>query len=220
MPTPQPLRPLIAVVGRPLGLAALLVLLAAGSAMAHKVSVFAWVEGDTVFTQSKFSGGRMVKNGRILVTDPQGTPLLEGRTDDAGHFAFKIPSKTALKIQLEAGMGHGASWTVPLVEIDAAAGAAVAPLGPAAAPDPQPAALPPPTESAAPPGALSEAALEALLNRKLDEKLQPMTRMLAQLSDPEPSLRDVFGGIGYILGLMGVAAYVHFRRRLRELERR
>jgi hypothetical protein len=28
------------------------------SAHAHRVSVFAWVEGDTVFVQSKFSGGR------------------------------------------------------------------------------------------------------------------------------------------------------------------
>jgi nickel transport protein len=192
----------------------LLVLLTAGSAIGHKVTVFAWVEGDTVFTQSKFSGSRMVKNGRIVVTDLQGALLLEGRTDDAGEFAFKIPRKTALKIELEAGMGHGASWTLPLTEIDAAA----APASDAAA-DPPPAAGPPPPTSAAAPGGLSEAELAALLNRKLDEKLQPMARMLAQLSDPGPSLGEVLGGIGYIFGLMGVAAYVHFRRRARELER-
>ncbi|MFO7495798.1 MAG: hypothetical protein R6X05_09235 [Desulfobacterales bacterium] len=208
MPRPQPGRCPLAAAGRRCALALLLVLLTAGSAIGHKVTVFAWVEGDTVFTQSKFSGSRMVKNGRIVVTDLQGALLLEGRTNDAGEFAFKIPRKTALKIELEAGMGHEASWTLPLTEIDAAA-----------APASDAAAGPPPPTSAAAPGGLSEAELAALLNRKLDEKLQPMARMLAQLSDPGPSLGEVLGGIGYIFGLMGVAAYVHFRRRARELER-
>ena len=30
---------------------------------AHKVSVFAWVEGDTVHTVGKFNNGKKVKNG-------------------------------------------------------------------------------------------------------------------------------------------------------------
>ena len=28
------------------------------NALAHKITVFGWVEGDTVFTESKFSGGK------------------------------------------------------------------------------------------------------------------------------------------------------------------
>ena len=41
---------------------ALLILFSlAGPAAAHKVIVFAWVNGNTIHTESKFSGGRKVK---------------------------------------------------------------------------------------------------------------------------------------------------------------
>ena len=38
-------------------------------AFAHKVTIFAWVEGDTVHTESKFSGGRVAKQAPIEVYD-------------------------------------------------------------------------------------------------------------------------------------------------------
>lgn len=84
----------------------LLGLLAASDALAHKVTIFAWVEGDTVHTESKFSGGRRVKDGKVEVFDPAGTRLLEGRTNDNGEFSFKAPQVSDLKVLLTAGMGH------------------------------------------------------------------------------------------------------------------
>ena len=72
------------------------------SASAHNVTVFAWADGDTIHTQSKFSGGKRVKNASILVYDVEDVLLLEGKTDDNGMFSFKIPKKTALKIVLKA----------------------------------------------------------------------------------------------------------------------
>jgi hypothetical protein len=33
--------------------------------------------------------------------------------------------------------------------------------------------------------------------------------MLAQMHHSGPTLSDIFGGIGYILGLMGIAMYVY-----------
>ena len=44
--------------GRSLFFAAALLLLLAAQPLAHNVTVFAWVEGDTVHVESKFSGGR------------------------------------------------------------------------------------------------------------------------------------------------------------------
>ena len=84
---------------------------------AHKVMIFAWVEGDTIFTESKFSGGKRVRKGDVTVYGLKGNRLLKGKTDEQGRFSFKIPEKTALKIVLLAGMGHRAEWTVPLHEI-------------------------------------------------------------------------------------------------------
>ncbi|MGD2099697.1 MAG: hypothetical protein PVG35_19130 [Desulfobacterales bacterium] len=91
--------------------------LGAATVDAHRVNLFAWVEGDTVHVESKFSGGRQVKAGKITVLDPSGTELLSGRTDENGTFSFKVPQKTELKIVLEAGTGHRAQWTIAASEI-------------------------------------------------------------------------------------------------------
>ncbi len=74
------------------------------AAHAHKVTVFAWAEGDRVFTESKFSGGKMVKAGKVEVFDSSGNLLLEGRTDDNGAFASGAVI-TDLKLLFTAGMG-------------------------------------------------------------------------------------------------------------------
>ena len=44
---------------------------------AHNVTVFAWVEGDTVTVESKFSGGRRPKNAPIEIYDNAGILLLK-----------------------------------------------------------------------------------------------------------------------------------------------
>ena len=33
--------------------------------LAHKVIIFAWVEGDTVFTESKFAGGKRAVGAQV-----------------------------------------------------------------------------------------------------------------------------------------------------------
>jgi nickel transport protein len=89
---------------------------------AHGVNLFAWVEGDTVYVESKFSGGKRVKAGKIVVTDPQGTELVKGTTNEEGEFSFKVPKKTDLKIVLLAGAAHRAEWTVSAAEFEMPAG--------------------------------------------------------------------------------------------------
>ena len=87
------------------------------SVQAHRVNLFAWVEGDTVYVEGKFSGGKRVHAGKITVSDPEGTELLSGITDENGKFSFKVPQKTELNIVLVAGTGHRAQWTIPADEI-------------------------------------------------------------------------------------------------------
>jgi nickel transport protein len=91
-------------------LALAVVLLSAGAAVAHRVNVFAWVEGDKVFVECKYPDGTRVKEGVIRVLDSAGTELLNGRTTARGEFSFKVPKIDDLKIVLEAGMGHRAEW--------------------------------------------------------------------------------------------------------------
>ncbi len=91
------------------------------SVEAHRVNLFAWIEGDTVYVESKFSGGKPVNAGKIIVSGSEGTELLSGTTDENGKFFFKIPRKSELKIVLEAGTGHQAEWTIAADEIERSA---------------------------------------------------------------------------------------------------
>ncbi len=185
-------------------LPAILAVLWAVPASAHKVSVFAWVEGDTVQTQSKFSGGRYVNGGLIEVYDPAGRKLLEGRTDDAGRFSFAIPQRSDLKIVLTAGSGHGNQWTVRAAELGGDSGAGASPRSnPAAPAEPMP-------DAAAGPPCLDRRELETIIRTQLEKELAPLR---AAIAEQAWGLRDILSGVGYILGLMGLASYLHFRRR-------
>lgn len=193
-----------------LSLVLLCLLVFAPRALAHKVTLFAWAEGGTVYTQSKFSGGKLVKDGKVEVFDGDGTLLLDGRTNDNGEFSFKVPTITDLNLVLTAGMGHQNTWTLSAAELGEGALDPVVTL-------PAPSAPPvsEPRQETGPwaddPG-LTAQAVEAIVARQLKQKLQPLTRMIAAAQDKGPTVSDIFGGIGYIIGLVGLGAYVRYRR--------
>ena len=163
-----------------------------GPALAHKVMIFAWVEGDTVFTESKFSGGKKAINAQVEIFDKDGKKLLEGKTDNNGEFSFKIPKVSDLRIVLNAAMGHKAEWTVPESEIREAG--AIAEKKSARASGPITVGL-------------SKEEVKKIIEDSLDKKLRPIIRMMTESKNTKPSLTEIIGGIGYIFGLMGVALY-------------
>jgi nickel transport protein len=200
-------------------------LLMASAANAHRVVVFAWVEGDTVFTESKFSGGRKVHEGAILVYDDHtGEKLLEGKTNDEGEFSFKPPRKAALRIVLEAGTGHKGEWIVPEEElsgVEIQEAAAEAPETSQAQKQEKISSGRASTESVPKPAgtALSREDVRKAVEEALDNKLGPVLRMLAESRQRGPSLQDVLGGLGYILGLVGLGTYVHYRKKTKDPSR-
>ncbi|RLC18551.1 MAG: hypothetical protein DRI57_08260 [Deltaproteobacteria bacterium] len=200
----------------------------ADTAVAHKITVFAWTEGDTVHVESKFSGGKKVRHGQVTVYDPQENQLVNGRTDEQGEFSFKAPEKTDLKIVVMAGMGHRGEWTIPAEEIDGAnAGQTTASEaskssltqnGAVQATASSTSALPETGGSAFQTlpvaSGLSPEDIERIVEKVLDKKLKPIMKMLIESQeDHGPSLTDIFGGIGYILGLMGIGAYFNFQKK-------
>lgn len=189
-----------------------------GISRAHKVTIFAWVEGDRIHTESKFSGGRRAKDAPIEVYDMAGNKLLEGRTDAEGRFGFEVPGSRTLRIVLKAGQGHQNEWIVEKEEILEATGTTAA--GGLESNTETGAAVEAgriPTNAPIDPEALANApdAVEKRLEALLDRKLQPVLRRLRTLEESvsRPALRDIIGGIGYIFGLVGVAAYVQARKR-------
>jgi nickel transport protein len=188
------------------------------SASAHKVTVFAWVDGDTIHTQSKFSGGKRVKDAPILVYDAKDKLLLQGKSDENGMFSFKIPQRTALKIVLKASMGHMAEWKLQAEELGAESKIAVqstgekAPLATAS----DSVGIQKNLDGSGPAKiSLNRHEIEEIINDSLDKKLRPITQMLADAMNPQPGFTEIMGGLGYILGLVGIALYFANRKRNR-----
>jgi nickel transport protein len=184
-------------------------------ALAHRVLVFAYAEGDTIHTESKFVPATPVRQGKILVIDKKTEKvLLTGKTDDQGKFSFKIPAAAAaqkmdLKIVVEAAMGHQGEWLLKASSYLPGAKAATA--APAAAASPAAASSP------AAPGSKSATVdprlLEEVVNKALERQLAPVKEMLTELTIHRTSLPDILGGLGYILGFFGLWAYFQSQRK-------
>ena len=167
----------------------------------HKVYIFAWTEGDTVYTESYFPGKKRVKGGLITVFDPSGAKLLEGRTDDSGAFSFKIPRKVDLRLVLDASMGHKTEAVLKAEEMTGGSSEPV--LDELKAREPAG-----PIESK---GADLER-IKVVVEEAIEAKLGPIRKQLARMEkEKKASLTDILGGIGYILGLMGIGLYFKSR---------
>ena len=98
---------------------AFVLLLFSGTALAHKVNLFAYAEAGKVYTESYFPDGRPVEGGKVLVYDSQNNLLLEGVTDKKGLFSFAIPKVDNLTIVIEATMGHKNSFKLKKADVEA-----------------------------------------------------------------------------------------------------
>ena len=177
-------------------------------AIAHKTTIFAWVEGDMVHTQSKFSGGRKAKQATVEVYDAEGNKLLEGKTDAKGEFSFKLPKKAELKVVLSAGTGHRGEWIIPLEEIE---GGETMPDRPS---QPETPRIEKESSRNELPS-ISSADIQEAVEKALDKKLKPILSRLAEYrqKETEITITDIVGGIGYILGLVGIGAYFNYRKK-------
>ncbi len=97
----------------------LAIIVPAGYAAAHRVIVFAWVENGMVYTESSFGSNTRARNCTITVSDEKGRIIKKGKTDEQGHYSFKVPDRidSDLIIQLNAGPGHQAKWRVSKKEL-------------------------------------------------------------------------------------------------------
>lgn len=223
-------------------LAAAVYFLSCTPAQAHRVNIFAWTEGPQVMVQCGFSGGNNVKNGKITVYDAANDAvLLEGLTDANGMFHFDIPAqarKHGLRIRINAGEGHQNEWLLDAEELARTAESPEiipAPTEKAGSTgDAQPADTSAPARpagaTAQPVGAggngspvgieqiraSMDAALEAQdarINALLESRLAPLRRQLAEMRQDGPGLREIAGGMGWLVGLAGIALYFRSRHR-------
>ena len=192
-------------------------LLTHSTSLAHRVNIFAYVDGGEIAVECGYSKSKPVNRGTIEVLDQtSGEVLLRGTTDEKGRFRFPVPeaaraSGRGLRIVLKAGEGHQNDWVVDAAEyMDASPTAEPKPV---AVPEARPAVSPDASERAGT-GGLTRADVEEVVNAALDAKLAPIRRAVLERPEDGPGLQEIVGGIGWIFGLVGVAAYFKGRPRV------
>ncbi|MDE7241180.1 MAG: hypothetical protein K2N62_04770, partial [Desulfovibrio sp.] len=123
-----------------------------------------------------------------------------------------------LRIEINAGEGHVNDWTMTAAEINEARDLGhgflqAAPATAAKVPATATTSIVPAPEGPAAPAPLTAPEVRAIVAESLSAGLAPIRRELAALSAPGPSVRDVVGGLGWIMGLIGIACWFLARRK-------
>lgn len=198
-------------------------------AKAHKISLFAWPEGNKICAQSYFAKNRPAMNVNITASSGNGQLLASGKTDKDGLWCFAQPEADFMLLSVNSGDGHKADFELRLSEAEknnaqlpeqktTAAKESSGPknnfqqLIPRASPSPAGAdqAITSTAPAAASPD--SQKALQELLSevRALQHSVAELQQDLRQQG--ETSLKDIFAGLGWIAGLMALLWFMKSRQ--------
>ena len=175
-----------------------LLLLAPFSAYAHKISAFVDVEGDKVTVMSYFSDGAPLKGGKVEVYDKKtGELLLTGKTDENGEFSFKLKEPRNIKVVVTGELGHRAVSELNLssqVETETTKAAV--------------------EEKKEIIQRVDTETLRKVVHEEVERQLKPIRVELSEIRKElsGASLKDIFAGLGWILGIFGGISLVLSRR--------
>jgi len=185
-------------------------LLMSPSAFAHKLNMFAYVEGDEIFAEGYFTDGKKAKHSTITVFDAADKQLLQGTSDADGQFTFAIPQQSDLRITVNAGMGHQAEFVLLKDELsEETAGTNHEPANVISSNNAATSTIA--VQPALAATNLDNDAIRAEVERAVGKAIKPLMRELSTMR-AEKSLADIIGGIGFIFGLFGVAMYFKSRK--------
>ena len=203
-----------------------LVLATLGPAQAHKLKVFATVEGASVKGYAFFVGGGRAQDTPWIAKDATGASFAEGKTDDDGRFVFDVPAHISsdVTVTVDTHEGHIASATLPIDRFDHASPPpdASPPVPDAASAAPATPATPatgasgstqtvsaekPPSQAAS----ITSAQIAALVDVAVQRQIAPLMEQIEQM-DSRLRFTDVLSGLFLILGLAGMGLWVYGRR--------
>lgn len=165
------------------------------SAYAHKVSTYAYREGDKVFGECYFVDGSPCKNSKVEVYDLRGQKITETITDEKGRYSFTTKEKGELRIVIPAGDGHRAEYKLEgiaeKIEKKAAKETASAKTV---------------NKSTQPQATVNRDEIKQIVDEVMDIKLQGLRAEIMDLRKQmdKVGIRDIIGGIGYIFGIWAV----------------
>jgi nickel transport protein len=187
----------------------------ASSALAHRLNVFASVDGEKIVGYAYFPGGGRAHNAKIRILDDAGQLLGETTTDKNGDFSYIAQRRCEHIIVVESGDGHEGRWVIAADELPESLpgpqttdGASDATPALSTTHDPPANAEP----TAAAPTPIDRQLLASLIDKELSRQIRPLREQLDQYEN-QTRIRDILGGIGYIIGLGGLAFFLTGRRK-------
>lgn len=180
-------------------LLALLLCLQFAPATAHRLNLFATSDGSRIDGYVYFPGGGRAADLPVRLTRGE-TLIAEQRSDGEGRFSFALDGLDGeVELRANSGDGHLARFAItlapPAADLPGPTGEAASAAGhPPATPD------------------CSATGDDKALQAAIAAQIRPLREQLDALA-AQRRWQDVVGGIGYILGLFGLAALFYSRRR-------
>lgn len=157
-----------------------IMLFVVGAARAHDLEITAAVIGGEIQGKVFYPSGEATAGAGVKLLDHHAHVLSEGKTDPQGRFTFPAPREFPVTVAAETEDGHRDEISLQSPEHPAA---------PTAAHE----------HSHANPDAISADRVRTIVQ----EELRPLREQLAEQSS-RTRARDIFGGIGYIVGVFGL----------------
>lgn len=203
-------------------------MLCSSTAYAHSLYVFATQKGAQVEGKVYFRGGGGASGAKVEVYDANGAKVQSLVCDEEGRFRFQPALSGKMRLVGVLEDGHATEYELETVTAETGDTVSETP------------ALAAPSDGSPPSGPLRQdaqnradfagetgpavrdesishpAQLLAAIERLRDEVIR--LREDIQTSRNTAGWRDVLGGIGYILGLTGIAFYLSARRHVRRSE--
>ncbi|MBQ4492762.1 MAG: hypothetical protein II967_05665 [Deltaproteobacteria bacterium] len=195
----------------------LMLLMTASPVSAHRVHLYAFVEGGEIVADCRFSKKSPAQNARVEVLDAaSGKVLVSGQSDARGAARLAIPPELAahpddVLVVLNAGEGHRAEWRLDATDLR---------RGLAGAPSAVSSSVRPGQTEAAGQGAgmavQSSGTSRCISPEELEARLrEERARFEAERNAEGPGLTEIVGGIGWIIGIFSVLFALNNRRRKR-----
>lgn len=184
-----------------------LVLCLCCTGLAHKIKIFATGEGDSISGYVYFPGGKRAKGVTVKLFRADGKKVAETEANNRGEFRFSVSLLCDYRVEVETVDGHRASFGVEACELSQN-------LPRLQVSGPGESAMQKETESPPKNGSISMEDLRRMLEGSVSRQIRPLREQLDRYEE-RIRLRDIVGGIGYIIGVFGVVFFILARRRTR-----
>jgi len=161
---------------------------------AHLLKIFATAQGDRIQGSVYFAGGTPAPLAQIELSTTDGHPLAQLQAGKDGEFSYQVGASTGVLLTAETGEGHFAKWTIEPSELTG-----------------------PTTDHNKHPDKVEQhSANQAVPNNDIElaiaRQITPLRKQLVSLEE-HIRFQDILGGLGYILGLAGFAAWHYSRKK-------